>query len=237
MLLYVYLFLLLSVLAMAGKDYYKLLGVGRTAKDAEIKRAFRKLALKYHPDRNKEKDAEVKFREIAEAYEVLSDPQKRRQYDQLGDSTFSQGGGGFSGGFGGGFKFDFDNFFKEFDESFKQRRQGARQAGGGNRFKFGDGFFNFDDLWGDDDGIFSKKNNGAGQQKRAGGASLFDFDFGDMFGGGSLFGDDLQNMQRNVHQKAHSSSHSGRSGGEARQSCRTVTQRFGNTVTTFTQCS
>lgn len=73
MLLYAYLFLLLSILATAGKDYYKLLGVGRTAKDAEIKRAFRKLALKYHPDRNKEKDAEGKFREIAEGKEFFMD--------------------------------------------------------------------------------------------------------------------------------------------------------------------
>jgi curved DNA-binding protein len=72
---------------MDYKDYYKTLGVERTAKEAEIKSAFRKLALQYHPDRNQgNKQAEEKFKEINEAYEVLSDPEKRARYDQLGSS-------------------------------------------------------------------------------------------------------------------------------------------------------
>ncbi len=74
---------------MEYKDYYKILGIERNASEEEIKRAYRKLALKYHPDRNpNNKEAEEKFKEINEAYQVLSDPQKRARYDQLGDSYY-----------------------------------------------------------------------------------------------------------------------------------------------------
>src|SRR3569623_1770807 len=69
---------------MEYKDYYKILGVGRTATQDEVKRAYRKLARKYHPDVSKEADAEAKFKEVGEAYEVLKDPEKRAAYDQLG---------------------------------------------------------------------------------------------------------------------------------------------------------
>lgn len=82
------------------KDCYEILGVSKTATDEEIKRAFRKLAKQYHPDLNKEPGAEEKFKEIGEAYAILSDPQKRRQYDQFGHAAF-QNGGGASGGFSG----------------------------------------------------------------------------------------------------------------------------------------
>jgi curved DNA-binding protein len=81
---------------MEYKDYYKTLGVGRNAKEDEIKRAYRKLALQYHPDRNPgDKKAEEKFKEINEAYQVLSDPDKRRRYEQLGESyaRYTQRGG------------------------------------------------------------------------------------------------------------------------------------------------
>ena len=89
------------------KDYYESLGVSKTATDAEIKSAFRKLAKKYHPD-NKETGDEAKFKEIGEAYSVLSDKQKRAQYDQFGHAAFQNGGaGGFGGGQGfSGFGFD-----------------------------------------------------------------------------------------------------------------------------------
>lgn len=91
---------------MANQDYYKLLGVEKTATPDELKKAYRKLALQYHPDRNKTKEAEEKFKEINQAYEVLSDSQKRQQYDQFGAAAFDGsnpygGAGGPFGGFGG----------------------------------------------------------------------------------------------------------------------------------------
>ncbi|KAK7493932.1 hypothetical protein BaRGS_00014814 [Batillaria attramentaria] len=135
----------ITAISYAAEDYYKILGVKRSASQKDIKKAFRNLALKYHPDKNKDPDAEKKFVKIAKAYEVLSDKEKRKQYDMYGDDS---GGGG---------------------------------------------FFNFDDLFDD-----------AGD----------DF-FGNFHFGGSQ----------------------GQRGGFHGQSCRTVTQRVGNMVTTHTVCS
>ncbi|MDU4888965.1 MAG: molecular chaperone DnaJ [Clostridium sp.] len=91
---------------MANKDFYEVLGIDKSASDEDIKRAFKKLALKYHPDRNQgDTEAEEKFKEINEAYQVLSDPEKRQRYDQFGTADFNGAGGGFDGfdfgGFGG----------------------------------------------------------------------------------------------------------------------------------------
>jgi len=90
-----------------GKDYYKVLGVARGASDDEIKKAYRKLALKYHPDKNQTTGAEEKFKEIGEAYDVLSDSKKKQIYDQYGEEGL-KGGMGSSGGSGGGGMPNFD---------------------------------------------------------------------------------------------------------------------------------
>ena len=91
-------------MAQEKRDYYEVLGVSKGASDAEIKKAYRKLAMKYHPDYNPgDKDAEAKFKEINEANEVLSDPKKRQLYDQYGfagvDPTYAAQNGGGAGGF------------------------------------------------------------------------------------------------------------------------------------------
>lgn len=85
-----------------SRDYYEVLGVAKTATADEIKRAYRKLALEFHPDRNKSKEADAKFKEATRAYEVLSDQEKRQAYDQFGAAAFEQGAGGAGGPFGQG---------------------------------------------------------------------------------------------------------------------------------------
>ena len=119
---------------MDYKDYYKILGVSRGASSEEIRKAYRKLAMQYHPDRNPDdKQAEERFKEINEAYQVLNDPQKRAHYDRVGNaySSWQQRGGG-SG-------FDWGQF--------------ARGAPGGTRVEFGG---DLNDLFGDQGGLFSE---------------------------------------------------------------------------------
>ena len=111
---------------MADKDFYEILGVSRSANEDEIKRSYRKLAMKHHPDRNKgNKDAEKKFKEASAAYEILKDSEKRAAYDQYGHDAFSQGGMGSTQGFGdfaGGFSDIFEEFFGSgFGSSSRQR--------------------------------------------------------------------------------------------------------------------
>ena len=98
---------------MADKDFYEILGVQKNASDDEIKKSYRKLAMKYHPDRNKDdKESERKFKEVSAAYEILKDSEKRSAYDQYGHDAFRQGGGGQGfGDFGGGFSDIFEEFF------------------------------------------------------------------------------------------------------------------------------
>jgi len=129
------------------QDYYGLLGVGKTASQAEIKKAYRKLALEWHPDRNKSAEAEDKFKAINEAYEILSNPQKKQTYDQFGHAAFTRGGPGgpkeggrtyrqgpftytytSSGGAPGGFGFsDPFEIFEQFFGGASPFRQSARR--------------------------------------------------------------------------------------------------------------
>jgi len=120
---------------MAKRDYYEILGVSQNASESDIKKAYRRLAMKYHPDRNTgDADAEVRFKEAKEAYEVLSDGQKRAAYDQFGHAGVdpSAGGGG-RGGFGGGGA-DFSDIFSDvFGDIF-----GGGRGGGGRAFRGAD---------------------------------------------------------------------------------------------------
>ncbi|XP_028256609.1 dnaJ homolog subfamily B member 9-like [Parambassis ranga] len=225
--------LLISEFILAKRDYYDILGVPRDATERQIKKAFHKLALKYHPDRNKGPDAEAKFREIAEAYETLSDDKRRREYDQFGHSSSS--GEGYRGGGGsGGSNYNFNQHFQSFN-------------------------FNFDDIFKDSDPFgqhqhqqhqhhfhsHSHTHNQAHQKKH------FDSHFQAHreavnghrkrfqqggFGGG-LFDDMFEDLEKMFSFNVHSSRTEGRFQGSGKQHCRTVTQRRGNMVTTFTDCS
>jgi molecular chaperone DnaJ len=119
---------------MAKADYYETLGVGRTADEKDLKVAFRKLAMKFHPDKNPDDhDAERKFKEINEAYETLKDPQKRAAYDRYGHAAFEHGGMG-GGGFGGGGAGGFSDIFEDiFGEMMGGGRGRARSSGGRER--------------------------------------------------------------------------------------------------------
>ncbi len=124
----------------AKRDYYEVLGVNKTATAAEIKSAYRKLALKFHPDRNKEAGAETKFKEINEAYQILSDAKKKQTYDQFGHAAFDPssgmgGGQGPFGGFGGGQAGGFN--WSSYSSS-----------GGGENIDFGDPFEIFEQFFG-----------------------------------------------------------------------------------------
>ena len=190
----------------AKKDYYKVLGVERDASDKAIKKAFRKLALKYHPDKNPDEDTSKKFREIAEAYEVLRDEDKRRQYDQMGHNAW---GGSYSGGFKPG-NFDFDDLFKDFDDAFFKDLKGhfsqhfgahkmAHESAGGH-FDFADVKFE----------------------------EFFNSPFGGDHDNSDMFGRDMDMFGSS--NKVRTESRNG-------QKCKTVTQKVGNMVTTYTHCS
>lgn len=119
---------------MAKRDYYEVLGVKKNASEDEIKKAYRKLAMKYHPDRNpgNKQEAEERFKEINEAYAVLSDKQKRQQYDQFGPSGFSQ-------------RYSQEDIFRGFDINDVLGSIFGRMGGRGGRVRFGGGF---EDLFG-----------------------------------------------------------------------------------------
>ncbi|KAH9489114.1 hypothetical protein Btru_042229 [Bulinus truncatus] len=259
--------------AVVAEDHYKTLGIKKGASDKEIKKAFRKLALKYHPDKNKEKDAQEKFLKIGKAYEVLSDPEQRKKYDMFGDADTVHTGNA-SGGTGGFQHADFTQFFKQFDEAMHshhhthhQRHQQAHNAHhqrhqqAHNRFhhfgSFGNAgsFFDFDGLFNDVDqededmfGAFRRHKHHANHGRH------FSFD-------GGHFGDDLLNnffdghnkyarshntgnhFHHNMHQNLHHNMHQQHmhqhqfSNQRHQQRCHQTTQRVGNQVFTYTQCS
>ncbi|XP_054609241.1 dnaJ homolog subfamily B member 9-like [Dunckerocampus dactyliophorus] len=201
--------LLISEFILAKRDYYDILGVPKDASERHIKKAFHKLALKYHPDRNKGPDAEARFREIAEAYETLSDDKRRREYDQFGHGPSSGAG---HGGSGGNYNFrqhyqsfNFDDIFKDFDLFGQQQQQ----------------HFHSHHHQAHQKRFFRNAPGSEQQQRRPFRGGLFD----DMF-------EDLEKMfSFNAHRTES------RFQGSAKQHCRTVTQRKGNMVTTFTDCS
>lgn len=214
------------------KDYYKILGLNDTASIPEVKRAFRNLAKKLHPDKNDELDAEAKFREILEAYEILSDEDRKRQYDAA-KSRHGFGNKGRHFDFGGGtraqnFHFDFTELFKQFEDDIfnaagprAEAMKGHYRAHFGSHFNnhakhSGGGFFDMDDFLHDFDAHFEGQRN--------------EEIFGDMHSMFNLDGvDAAASMRNNMHQ--------GHSHKRRQQRCETVTQKIGNTVTTYTQCS
>jgi molecular chaperone DnaJ len=130
---------------MSKRDYYEILGVSRNSSADEIKKSYRKLAMQFHPDRNPgNKEAEAKFKEATEAYEVLKDDQKKSAYDQFGHDAFSQGGGAGRGGNGGGAgmgDFDFNDIFSNFSDIFgdfgggrQTKKRSAAQRGSDIRY-------------------------------------------------------------------------------------------------------
>ncbi|XP_069019334.1 dnaJ homolog subfamily B member 9a isoform X2 [Embiotoca jacksoni] len=197
--------LMITELILAKKDYYDVLGVPKGATERQIKKAFHKLAMKHHPDKNKSPDAEVRFREIAEAYETLSDDARRREYDQFGDTAAY-----FTG------------------ETQGRHRQSAHQPFG----------FNFDDILKDFD-IHSQNKHARHRrafEEHSRSHSRHKRHFHGGFGAG-IFDDIFDDMERRFTFDRHAKQTENRFHGAPKQHCRTVTQRRGNMVTTYTDCT
>ncbi|KAM4572715.1 dnaJ homolog subfamily B member 9a isoform 1-T2 [Odontesthes bonariensis] len=194
----------ITELILAKKDYYDILGVPRGASERQIKKAFHKLAMKYHPDKNKSPDAEVRFREIAEAYEILSDETRRREYDRFGDTSLFTGEtqGRHRTGPHQTFSFNFDDMFKDFNiysqnrharhrRHFEEHSRSHKESHSKHKRHFQGGIF--DDMYDDIEKMFTFDRHAKQTESRFHGAS--------------------------------------------KQHCRTVTQRRGNMVTTYTDCT
>merc|ERR1712173_429669 len=146
---FAYFFILLFVLAsIEAKNYYKILGEKKSASEKEIKKAFREKAKLYHPDKNDSPDAEQKFRELAEAYEILSDEKKRQNYDHSGHTgsfKFNEGTRA------NNFNFNFDDLFKQFEHDIFGDMKGHMHTHFGNHFsahqQASGGAFSFEDMF------------------------------------------------------------------------------------------
>ncbi|XP_029010594.1 dnaJ homolog subfamily B member 9a [Betta splendens] len=201
--------LMITELILAKKDYYDILGVPKDATERQIKKAFHKLAMKYHPDKNRSPDAEVKFRGIAEAYETLSDETRRKEYDQLGDNFEF-----FTGDAQGRhrqtvhqpFNFNFNDIFKDFD-IYSQNRH-ARQRR------------HFDE--------HSRSHRDSHSRHKRHFQGCF---------GGRAFDDMFDDVEKMFTFDRHTKQTENSFHGASKQHCRTVTQRRGNMVTTYTDCT
>lgn len=201
--------LTVTELILAKRDYYDILGVPKDATEQQIKKAFHKLAMKYHPDKNKSPDAEVRFREIAEAYETLSDETRRREYDQYSDSSAfftGEAQGRHKQGTHQPFSFNFDHIFKDFDIYSQNRHSRHRR--------------HFDEH------SRSQKESHSRHRRHFQGG----------FGAG-IFDDMFDDTERMFTFDRHTKQTDSRFHGASKQHCRTVTQRRGNMVTTYTDCT
>ncbi|XP_029953100.1 dnaJ homolog subfamily B member 9a [Salarias fasciatus] len=201
--------LMITELVLA-KDFYDILGVPKTATERQIKKAFHKLAMKYHPDKNKSPDAEARFREIAEAYETLSDETRRREYDQFRDTSAYFTGetqGRHRQGANQPFSFNFDDLFKDFD-IYSQNRHARHRRHFEEHSRSHKEFHN----------RHKKHFQGGG------------------FGGG-VFDDMFDDQERMFTFDMNAKQTENRYHGSSKQHCRTVTQRRGNMVTTYTDCT
>ncbi|TRY56097.1 hypothetical protein DNTS_015232 [Danionella cerebrum] len=188
--------LMITELILARKNYYDILGVPKDASERQIKKAFHKLAMKHHPDKNKSPDAENKFREIAEAYETLADEKRRHEYDQLGEGVFSREGG--------------QHFHQSFD-------------------------FNFDyDVYGQRRNAHTKRHFTEHLRNHQQAHSRHKRNVQGAFG---VFEDLFEDIERMFTFDGHVKRTDNRFQGANKQHCRTVTQRRGNMVTTYTDCT
>ncbi|NIG60688.1 dnaJ-like [Pontoporia blainvillei] len=205
--------LMVTELILASESYYGILGVPKSASECQIKKAFHKLSMKCHPDKNKRPDAEAKFREIEEAYETLSDANRRKEYDTLGHSALTNGKGRRASGSPSeqSFNFNFDDLFKDFV------------------------FF-----FGENQNTQSKKRFADHFQTCQEGSSKLRHHFQEFSFGGGLFDDMLEDMEKmfsfsgfDTTTNRHTVQTENRFHGSSKH-CRTATQQRGNMVTTYT---
>lgn len=214
------------------KDYYEILGVPRDSTQQQIKKAFRKLAVKYHPDKNKEEGAEDKFREIAKAYDTLSDKEKRKRYDQFGEDeqrahTFQHA--------------NFQDIFHNFDDMFGNMFHHSEQHSGSHQHQSshqGSHFsFSFDDFFEDSeedpfDSFFSFASNQGGhghqhEQQHAGNSHFGSSFFGNLFEETMASSHDSHYVNHGHHSHQHH---------HQQQQCHQVTKQVQGTIISYTEC-